>query len=550
MPNVPLITDAAARPGPSFSRFVLPFAYWPEHAPGPAGAPCYHPAERPNERLRQRYLTPETSHVLFERALWLELRDAPHTHGQRRHRLPRDPESEQADTIEVRVAPARLLLFEWPDSERVSAASDDRVPAPDLLHTGFLIRDVDFVACEGRAPTLARQTQFNELFRWWQRPWEGYGKDGWLDFMGHAATDDEPALYLEPWAELLDHPLVDRQGQSWRLFPAAWAERARHRVPCLGAACPDERCQPTAHEADWAIYPDTRAWVWTCATVARGGHAMAPDLQLDALPREWVRFLNVDTQTRGDASDFEVRWAKEHTYDRWLHAGTLYGFCSHAGALLANADPGLPLHRHFAELYFDQTLLLLYLRATTLRVSRTLSAISSRARDAGSARSPDFQEEFQRLREAFALFTNLYRFPLISHQQQGIELYLLARRSFDVEELFAEVQSEVHTTDEFLSGVTQVVHAATATRLTVVATVALGLGLGLDFLQVEPVSTLRDVAKWCAVLLAGGTFFLALVGLVMPVAKELAAWFQRIERYPGRIRERITRHASSGPSRP
>jgi hypothetical protein len=531
MESLPLLTtgpDADGSPGPTFSRFVLPFGYWPQSVDAVSGGPCYRPFARPNDRLRRRHLTPETGHVLFERALWLELRDAPDERGRREYRLPpAGPDGSESVIAALHAAP-RLVLFEWPGAT-LRAEAPDAPEQPDLLHTGFLVLDVDLLPHQGRAPTLREHTQFNELFRWWQRPYEGYGRHGWAPFMGHAPDDDAPALYLERWAALLDHPLVDERGRTFRLFPRAWSETARHRVPCQASRCPDARCRPRRHDVDWAVYPDTRTFVWTCAQLEGGVPAAAATLE--TLPYEWARFLNVDTQTRGAVSAFEQRWAKERTYDRWLHAGTLYGVCSHAGALLGNSGAGLPLQRHFAELYFDQTLLLLYLRVSTLRFSRALSAISSRARDAGAGWRRRFAEEFQGLRADFALCTNLYRFPLISHQQQGIELYSLARRSLDVEELFAEIQSEVHTTDEFLNGATQGDHATMATRLTVVATVALGLGLGLDFLMFDkPLAGLFEPARWATLLAAGLAFFGVLLVFVLPFSRELGLLFERVER--------------------
>ncbi|MCI5163858.1 MAG: hypothetical protein D3917_17960, partial [Candidatus Electrothrix sp. AX5] len=45
---------------------------------------------------------------------------------------------------------------------------------------------------------------------------------------------------------------------------------------------------------------------------------------------------------------------------------------------------------------------------------------------------------------------NLYQFPLISNQQQGVEMYKIARESMDIDDLFKEVQEEISSTHEFL----------------------------------------------------------------------------------------------------
>lgn len=37
-------------------------------------------------------------------------------------------------------------------------------------------------------------------------------------------------IYFERWASLLDIPIEDEQGKTWRLFPELWAHQARDWV--------------------------------------------------------------------------------------------------------------------------------------------------------------------------------------------------------------------------------------------------------------------------------------------------------------------------------
>jgi hypothetical protein len=113
-------------------------------------------------------------------------------------------------------------------------------------------------------------------------------------------------------------------------------------------------------------------------------------------------------------------------------------------------DPEPPLWRHFRQMYFDQVLLILYIRVVLFRFSTKLSLISKEARDAGRHRWEEWGTAFEKLRWDFALFTNLYQFPLLSNQQQGLEMYSLARKSMDVDELFREVQEEIQGTNDYL----------------------------------------------------------------------------------------------------
>lgn len=115
-------------------------------------------------------------------------------------------------------------------------------------------------------------------------------------------------------------------------------------------------------------------------------------------------------------------------------------------------DP--PTWLHFSEQYLDCALLLLYVRVTLFRFSRELSDISSEARNCRQPRQVPRQlrQRFEQLRWDFALFTNLYKFPLISNQQQAIEMYTFARKQLDVDALFEEVEEEVRSSHEFMEG--------------------------------------------------------------------------------------------------
>jgi len=43
--------------------------------------------------------------------------------------------------------------------------------------------------------------------------------------------------------------------------------------------------------------------------------------------------------------------------------------------------------------------------------------------------------------------TNLYQFPMFTTQQQGLEMYAVARASLSIKELYDEVSTEIHETD-------------------------------------------------------------------------------------------------------
>lgn len=54
------------------------------------------------------------------------------------------------------------------------------------------------------------------------------------------------------------------------------------------------------------------------------------------------------------------------------------------------------------------------------------------------------------MREEFSHFAILYQFPSLSNQQQAIEMYSLARKRLDVDDLYREVQEEIASTHDSL----------------------------------------------------------------------------------------------------
>lgn len=488
---IPLVCGNPAKEPASYTRFVLPFAYKPEACSEQAPSYVYKPSkpvsvERQN--YRQNYLTVETAAALFHRAKWLELKG---TEPMRDFKISRGGRN-----ITVRLGTPRLVLFECPTDPRTVGEDDQGDP----LCIGFLIVEVSFPKQDTTTPDLDDLLEFNEKFRHWQQPYAGY-EERYKSFLAECplylhhpsrvVRDGDPsALYFfDRWASLLELPIEDEKGDTWRLFPKAWGQKARAWV----------RGDRDVWDSGWIVYTDPRAFVWTCAIVKHGGKKLAERFcppAFDAQPRleasafgHWIKLLNVDSPGTSPAdthrsTGFERDWARERTYHRWEENGTFYGFNSHCGAMLRPPlqEPyGPPLWQHFGEMYFDQTLLLLYLRVGSFRYSRRLSRISTQAR---KAREGDeaWQRTFRELRWSFALFTNLYEFPLLSHQQQGVEMYELARKYLDVEELFREIQEEIRSSHEYLEVLMGQKQTEITTLLTVVATMGLAIGLAIGFL--------------------------------------------------------------------
>lgn len=453
----------------SYTRFVLPFAYsLSKISDKEKTAPRYEFVEVDDLEWRKSYLTHETADVLFRRAKWAKLKGEVIKEDEMFFR--------DGNRLKVVISSPDLILFEWPapdDKKR----DDDIAKEKEILHTGFLVVEAHFPLSNTCPPTLDNLLELNELFRYWQQPYEGHEEKYAKLFDGCVSSKSARNIYFEKWAQLLEHPIY-YENEEWRLMPDKWMASARRKVDnCRNDLVDDS-------PPDWMVYADNRAFVWTCAIMKDGANKLCKSYCRPNAPSsdfaEWRALLNVDFPSGVINTEFEREWTKERTYKRWRHFGTLYGFSYHSGAMLGPPEDDPALWKHFGQMYLDQVILLLYLRIGLFRFSRELSRISSQVID-GKKDDKKWLDGFTKLRRNFTLFTNLYQFPLISNQQQGLEMYSLARKSLDVDDLFKEVQNEINGCHEYLNDVEMEKLTSSTTRLSVVATIGLIFALTFGF---------------------------------------------------------------------
>lgn len=550
-PMLPLIHGSPEQTPASFSRFVLPFAY--RLLPDEGGTVAYEREESPDD-WRRRYLTHETGRVLFERAHWFHLsglgpevcKGVFNLQGSRQ--------------IGAEMAEPRLVLFEYPESGHAEELEE--------LRTGFLILELFFPKEKSTgldSPELDDLLLVNELFRYWWKPYPEHD---------HDATDPGGKSYTK---FLKDWPLglfgatlggetrgVQYRGrwQGFLTLPVRHSER-QYRKLILSA--------PSEERGDWSIHADDRTYVWTCALIENGGAALrdaflpksgsqAGDSSSPPLAASdyghWIKLLNVDSPGKTPESTHETRrferdWAEPLTYHRWEEYGTFYGITPHSGAMLGPRITEPPLWKHFGQMYFDQILLLLYVRTTLFRFSEEITRISAQARDARETGHDQWRKAFESLRRDFALFTNLYQFPSLSHQQQAVEMYKRARKAMEIDDLFKEIQSEIHASHDYLVMLNEQRQAEIGNRqaemstlLTVVATLGLVLGLtasllGMNVLVTDSVNAFDKGGEgklFVVTAIVCGT----LVGLGIIFSKCLAKAIHWLSGLPGRFCEKFS----------
>ena len=341
----------------SATRFLLPFNLPPaaedQGRASEAGASkktVYRQARAgdlilANQEARSKYLTAETRNVLFTRATWWVMNCAP---------APINMTAPDGKQLRGMVRPPSLVLFE-------------DACGKELLRRGFLVVEVAFQRDVNAALRLDDVLLFNELFRFWREPFKGDGKA----ITSHSEKFKKQLHgFAEPFTKMTGFAVNGSYGERWKSMLRVPLEDGR-------ALLSDGACDASEIFGDYA---DDRAFVWTRALLSKPEiqriiphpeersdskwQAEETDTGFRKMFGYWVKLLNVDMP--GDSSNkttaFERDWAADRTYRRWEHCNCYYGFNYFSAAMMAEKCDDPPTWQHWFEMYFDQVLLLLYVR--------------------------------------------------------------------------------------------------------------------------------------------------------------------------------------------
>ena len=463
----------------TFTRFTLPFAYNLKTTPSvtaddkkTAGDELFFeldPATDLSFIKRRKYFSREAALVLYNRASWFTLCsnwDKTAWGGDGVDIKLR------GNSFRIKMLPPKLALFEAGDLVDSDSSS--------LLQTGFLMLDVYFPEQDNK-PILDDLLQFNELFRYFGIPYDKH-VESYEEALGKVPTeyhiiddkdkdkktnsktiaglikrDEKDKLlsgykeaYFSRWENLLGIPL-SINNKTYQLFSEAWATDAKKWAYDI---------YKSPLEEHWQVYADNRAFVWTAALLNDGSNALQQSFakknkkENDWQARNyghWLKLLNVDQaaetpeKTHREISQFERDWADERTYKRWEQSGSWYGYSYHCGAMLGSQSGVFGLQ------YFDTNVLLFYVRMTLFRFNTRLSSLMDSTHPSCLLKkNSELRLQFQHLRSEFSYFSILYQTPLLSNQQQSLEMYEYNKKYFEVDALFQDVKKEIDETHDLL----------------------------------------------------------------------------------------------------
>jgi len=148
----------------------------------------------------------------------------------------------------------------------------------------------------------------------------------------------------------------------------------------------------------------------------------------------WYEYVFVDGNTKTIySSKMQKSLVEESTYDRWMDAGTLYGISRYSFVCLADSDFTLT---HIKTMYFQMFTLLLAQRATILRFSDEVTALSNIDED-------KIDNQISNLYKNYIRFVNKLYFREVTPQDQGLEIYNQARKILKIDDDIKDLDNEI-----------------------------------------------------------------------------------------------------------
>jgi hypothetical protein len=160
---------------------------------------------------------------------------------------------------------------------------------------------------------------------------------------------------------------------------------------------------------------------------------------------KWYEYVFIDGDGKTIHSpNMQEELIKESTYDRWMnypYGTTLYGLTRYSFVCLTKnssfTQEILPLP-HVKTMYFQMFTLLLAIRASTLRFSQEVTALSDIEKE-----DINLSENISNLYKNYIRFVNKIYFREITAQEQGIELYNKACELMRIHEDVKDLNSEI-----------------------------------------------------------------------------------------------------------
>jgi hypothetical protein len=157
---------------------------------------------------------------------------------------------------------------------------------------------------------------------------------------------------------------------------------------------------------------------------------------------DWYEYIFVDGNgVTVKNTQMKKRLLKKSTYARWSEYGTFWGISRYSMVALTNSKSSW-VSKHLDTMYFQMVTLLLATRASILRFSDEVAALASPNSDLDT-------DKLTKLYQRYLVFYNRLYFKEVTHQEQGIELYTIARKQMNIDEHVKKLDKKFSKLFEF-----------------------------------------------------------------------------------------------------
>lgn len=179
-----------------------------------------------------------------------------------------------------------------------------------------------------------------------------------------------------------------------------------------------------------------------------GNDEVSNKIKQDYIESElWYKYVFVDGKnlTVQDI-DMQKSLIKNSTYSRWKNYGTLYGITRYSFVVLTDTSDFSKnvILNHVKTMYFQMITLLLANRASILRFSDEITAISDI-----EPSNKGLSEKISSLYKNYLRYKNKLYFKEITSQEQGIELYDKAREIMRVDSDIRDLSEEIGSLNSY-----------------------------------------------------------------------------------------------------
>lgn len=363
----------------------------------------------------------------------------------------------------------------------------------------------------------------------------------WVGTDGDLAKDEySPAQYLKDFKASPAIPLAPiwQQALAPLIVEGAKPMKKKTETKKGQALAPKIVEGPKSHQPGWAWHHilDERMPAFLFLGSPSAGSFTAND---------WARLSFVDDA--GSGSPYSEAWLdgfeQRHCFDmHWYKPqggvpyGTRYFFTSYSFGAVGTTNRNDPedflptyIEPHFRRHYFQLGFLNYFQFAALLAMSSWTSDAVARF---GSYEHKDsFRDLMRDLQERFLAFTQRCWFTNVSNQLQAREMYARWRAQIGTEALCQEVAKQLGDAWQFLDAEEQAIQAEAATRLSIVATLGVVVGLPAAWL-----------ALWSDALLKGRPWWesLAIVLITVGATAAMARFASHLTDSAARAEKRIS----------